>query len=188
MAQRFLIIQTAFIGDVVLATGLIEKLQQYFPQAEIDFLVRNGNEGLLDRHPLLREVLIWDKNKSKFKNLIKLLARIRRNKYEKVINIQRYAATGLLTALSGAREKIGFDKNPLSRLFTTVIPHELKTSEAVTHEIERNNRLIEHVTDREALKPRLYPSQEADARVKSYKRTPFITISPGSFGLQKRIP
>lgn len=45
--QQFLIIQTAFIGDVVMATALIEKLHAFFPGAQIDFLVRKGNEGLL---------------------------------------------------------------------------------------------------------------------------------------------
>ncbi|RYZ76918.1 MAG: glycosyltransferase family 9 protein, partial [Proteobacteria bacterium] len=63
--QQFLIIQTAFIGDVVLATGLIEKLHRYFPEAKIDFLLRKGNEGLLIGHPHLREILIWNKKQNK---------------------------------------------------------------------------------------------------------------------------
>ena len=56
---RFLIIQTAFIGDVVLATGILEKLHQYYPEAKIDFLLRKGNEGLLANHPYLNELLVW---------------------------------------------------------------------------------------------------------------------------------
>ena len=107
MPQSFLVIQTAFIGDVVLATGLIEKLHHYFPDAEIDMLVRKGNEGLLNSHPFLREVLVWDKKTKKYKNLMKLLWKIRGKKYSSVINVQRYAATGLLTGLSGAKERIG---------------------------------------------------------------------------------
>ncbi len=62
--QSFLIIQTAFIGDVILATGLIEKLHQHYPETKIDFLLRKGNEGLLVGHPLLRTVLIWNKKES----------------------------------------------------------------------------------------------------------------------------
>src|SRR5207249_4508884 len=110
--------QTAFIGDVVLATGLIEKLHQHLPDATIDFLVRKGNETLLTNHPLLREVLVWDKKKKKLSNLFTILKRIRQNKYDRVINVQRFAATGILTAFSGAKETIGFDKNPLSFLFS----------------------------------------------------------------------
>lgn len=44
--------------------------------------------------------------------------KIRKHKYDKVINVQRFAATGLLTAFSGAVETIGFDKNPFSWLFS----------------------------------------------------------------------
>src|SRR5579885_1416744 len=102
--QKFLVIQTAFIGDAVLATALIEKLHQYFPDAEIDFLVRKGNESLFTDHPFLHETLIWDKKKNKYSNFWKLLRQIRKRKYDKLINVQRYAATGLLTAFSGAKE------------------------------------------------------------------------------------
>ena len=63
--QKFLIIQTAFIGDVVLATIIIEKLHSNFPDAQIDFLLRKGNEGLLQNHPYLNEVLIWNKKENK---------------------------------------------------------------------------------------------------------------------------
>src|SRR5262245_35225491 len=112
--QRILVVQTAFIGDVVLATGLVEKLHQHFPDARIDFLVRKGNESLLTNHPYLNEVLVWDKKKNKQRNLLKMLKRIRGNKYDKVINVQRFAATGILTAFSGGKETIGFDKNPFS--------------------------------------------------------------------------
>ncbi len=68
--MKFLVIQTAFIGDVVLATGMVEKLHRHFPGAQIDFLVRKGNEGLLQNHPYLNEVLIWDKKNGKLKNLV----------------------------------------------------------------------------------------------------------------------
>ncbi|MEZ5027975.1 MAG: hypothetical protein R2765_04235 [Ferruginibacter sp.] len=44
--QKILVIQTAFIGDVVLATALVEKLAKFFPEADIDFLVRKGNENI----------------------------------------------------------------------------------------------------------------------------------------------
>jgi ADP-heptose:LPS heptosyltransferase len=74
--KSFLIIQTAFIGDVILATALIEKLHAFFPDAHIDFLLRKGNEGLLVNHPYLREVIVFDK-KNKYSNLWKLLKKIR---------------------------------------------------------------------------------------------------------------
>ena len=64
--KKVLVIQTAFLGDVILATPLIEKICYSFPKAEISMLVREGNEGLLINHPYLTEVLIWRKQKGKW--------------------------------------------------------------------------------------------------------------------------
>lgn len=47
--KKILIIQTAFIGDVVLATALVEKLHRYFLRSTIHFLVRKGNESFTSK-------------------------------------------------------------------------------------------------------------------------------------------
>jgi heptosyltransferase-2 len=186
--KKILVIQTAFIGDVVLATGIIEKLHAWFPDAQIDFLLRKGNEGLLVGHPFLHEVLIWDKKRHKNRNLLRMAGRIRKTRYDVVVNVQRFAATGLLTFFSGAAETIGFDKNPLSRWFTRRIPHIVSTSAAPLHEISRNQQLIRHLTDAEPVRPRLYPSAADYEKVKVHKQTPYITISPASVWFTKQYP
>ncbi len=182
--QKFLVIQTAFIGDVVLATALIEKLHAHNPDARIDFLVRKGNEALLTDHPFLHEVLIWDKRRHKLRNLYNLVRTIRRRKYDTVVNVQRFAATGLLTAFSGAGRTIGFDKNPLSFLFTKKVPHIVGNR----HEIERNQALIAALTDDQPVKPRLYPAKADEEKVQLYKTEPYITVSPASVWFTKQYP
>jgi heptosyltransferase-2 len=182
--MKFLVIQTAFIGDVVLATALIEKLHAHYPDARIDFLVRKGNESLLAGHPFLQEVLIWDKREHKLRNLRNLIRTIRRTKYDTVINVQRFAATGLLTALSGAGQTIGFNKNPLSFVFSKKIPHIVGNK----HEIERNQALIAAITDDRPAKPRLYPTQADEEKVRPYKTKPYITVSPASVWFTKQYP
>lgn len=187
--QKFLVIQTAFIGDVVLATALLEKLHTRFPDAKLDLLVRKGNEALLTGHPWLHEVLIWDKKQQKLKNLWRLIRRIRKTKYDIVINVQRFAATGLLTAFSGARATIGFDKNPLSRFFTKKISHIVSARDSPhLHEIDRNQLLIRDLTDDHPARPRLYPSPADIDKVRAYKDKPYITISPASVWFTKQYP
>mgnify|MGYP001408407973 CR=1 FL=1 len=186
--QKFLIIQTAFIGDVVLATSLVEKLHQHFPGAQIDFLVRKGNEGLLQHHPNIHEVLVWNKKQQKLLNWWRLLRTIRARRYDKVINVQRFAATGLLTALSRGKETIGFDKNPFSWLFSTRVVHRIAQGEHTLHEIERNNELVKHFTGDRVAKPRLYPAAADEVKVKELVRAPYITISPASVWYTKQYP
>jgi heptosyltransferase-2 len=186
--QKILIIQTAFIGDVVLATALVEKIKMFHPTTIIDVLVRKGNESLLSNNPNINSVSVWNKKENKLKNLFSILQQIRRTKYDKVINAQRFFATGLLTAFSNATEKIGFDKNPLSIFFTTKVPHIISTTPPYRHEVERNNDLIKHFTDETISLPKLYPSTEDYKSVEQYKTQPFVTMTPSSVWFTKKFP
>src|SRR5205085_8822508 len=95
------------------------------------------------------------------------------------------AATGLLTVFSGAKEKIGFDKNPLSFLFTKKVKHQLVNG---IHEVERNNELIKHLTDGSFEKPRLYPSINDYNAIKRYTLQPYVCITPASVWFTKQYP
>ncbi len=181
--KSFLIIQTAFIGDVILATALIEKLHAYYPEARIDFLVRKGNEGLLTNHPHLREVIVFDK-KRKYKNLFIIIQKIRKTRYDVLINVQRYATTGLIVALSKAKQRIGFDKNPLSFFNTITIAHQAND----IHEVERNQKLIESFTDNHAAKPKLYPTKTDHKYVQPYRQGTYFCMAPTSVWFTKQWP
>lgn len=191
--MKFLIIQTAFIGDVILATALIEKLHRFYPTAKIDFLLRKGNESLLKDHPHLQRIWIWDKKGGKFKNWRVLLQQIRSEKYNAVINCQRFASSGLLTALSGAQQTIGFHKNPLSFLFTKSVKHQIGAGKSrfgfdYFHEVDRNLNLIDHLTDQSPEKPTLYPSSADHQKTQELATTPYICIAPTSVWSTKQWP
>lgn len=187
---KFLVIQTAFIGDVVLATAVAEKLHAYYPEAKIDFLLRKGNETLLRHHKFLNQVHVWNKKEGKLKGLWKLAKKVRSEQYTHVINLHRFAASGFLTWYSGAREKRGFDKNPFSWCYTRKVKHLFsKPGDAVMiHETMRNQWLIEDITDSHPARPGLYPSGEDYEKVKSFKKEPYICIAPSSVWFTKRYP
>ncbi len=183
--RSFLIIQTAFIGDVILATPIIEKLHRHYPDAAIDVLVRKGNEHLLEGHPKLREVLIWNKKEQKYRNLFKLASEIRVRRYDEIINVQRFAASGFLTAFSQAKKKTGFDKNPFSFFYHHKITHKIGDN---THEVNRNLQLIQHLTDNTFQRPVLYPSANDISTIKPYQSRPYICIAPTSVWFTKQLP
>ena len=184
--KKILVIQTAFIGDVVLATAVVEKLYQHFPTAKIDFLLRKGNEGLLDNHPHINKVLIWDKKMWKYANLLKLVLAVRNANYDLVVNLQRYVSTGILTAFSGAKTRVCFDKNPLSFFASHQVPHLIGQAGIGVHEVERNLALITQWTDNQTINPKLYPS-ETDIKRSDFKGK-YITISPTSVWFTKQFP
>jgi heptosyltransferase-2 len=186
--QKILVIQTAFIGDVVLATALVEKLHQHFDDAQIDFLVRQGNESLLTNNPAIHQVLVWNKKQHKTKNLLALIKTIRKTRYDRVINLQRFFSTGLITVFSGAKKTVGFNKNPLSFLFGKKVPHIISTTLPYRHELERNQALISDITDGEFVKPKLFPSDQDFECISPYTQGPYITLTPSSIWFTKQYP
>ena len=183
--KRILIIQTAFIGDVILATPLIEKLKRYYPDAKIDFLLRKGNEGLLREHPKINEIIIWDKRKAKYNGLAKLSRKVRKNNYDLLVNLQRFASSGIITSPSKAKIRIGFSKNPFAFALTHKFPHVI---DQTTHEVERNLSLIEHLTDDTFQRPMLYPTNQDFKDVERYKSNPYFCIAPASVWFTKQFP
>ena len=182
--KKILVIQTAFIGDVVLATSLIENLHQQFPEVKIDILVRKGNESLFQSHPFLNQVLVWDKKNNKYQNWLGLLFKIRSRQYDVVLNAQRFAATGAWTAFSKAKIKIGFDKNPFSFLFTHAVVHQF--SEKGQHEIDRNHQLLSSLFVTKVWMPKLYPTASDELAVSSYQQLPYLCIAPASVWFTKQ--
>ncbi len=184
--KKILIIQTAFIGDVILATPVIEALHKAFPDAAIHFLLRKGNEGLLKNHPFVKQVIIWDKKKEKLKNLFRILRQLRREHYDLAINLQRFLSTGIFTSFCGATARIGFKKNPLSLFFTHRIKHEIGTGK---HECERNLELIVPIAGGGWEKrPVLYPSSEDYAAVAFLKSESYVCMAPTSVWFTKQWP
>ncbi|MEM6262893.1 MAG: glycosyltransferase family 9 protein [Bacteroidota bacterium] len=180
--KRVLLIQTAFIGDVILATGLLEKLHAYFPETQLDMVVRKGNESLLKRHPFLGQVYTFDK-KQKYASMWALRKVLRPQQYDLAINVQRFASSGMISWLSGAKERIGFAKNPLSFTYDKKFPHEIGTGQ---HELERNQQLIAHLTDGEYARPKLYPSKADYAALPKAKS--YVCLAPTSVWFTKQWP
>jgi heptosyltransferase-2 len=202
-----LLIQTAFIGDVILLTALLEYLNRTEPATPVDVLVRRGNESLLAGHPHVRRVLVWDKKHRKYANLWQLLRQIRATGYGRVVTLQRFASTGFLTAFSGAPERVGFAKNPFGRFFTRRVPHVIGDG---THEVTRNLSLLDATLTPEArpkpeggargeavaprpgvalTSPRLYPSAADEAAAAAYAAAgPYVCLAPTSVWFTKQYP
>lgn len=186
--KKFLVIQTASIGDVVLATSLLEELHYNYPAEKIDILIKKGNESLFDQHPFIGKTWVWNKKEKKYINLIRLIREVKKTEYEFVININRFFSSGLITVLSNSHQKIGFKKNPLSRFFDLKVEHIINEHKFI-HEIDRNFRLIAPICEDDeskVLPPRLYPPQKSVDKVKEFKQSTYYTISPSSLWFTKQ--
>mgnify|MGYP002628564601 FL=1 len=182
--DRILVIQTAFLGDVILATPIWENIHAAYPHAQIDVVVKKGNESLLTGHPFLHQVFILDK-RNKVKNLWNLGKTLRSQQYDLVINLQRFASSGILTLLTRGKESRGFQKNPLSLFFSKRYPHEMKPD---WHEVDRNLCLISDLVTAPIRRPQLFPSKDDLNSVQIYQDDPYCCLAPTSVWFTKQAP
>jgi ADP-heptose:LPS heptosyltransferase len=185
--KKFLIIQNASIGDVILATSMLEKLYNTFPQAFLGMIVNKGSEGLFEGHPYLNKLYVQDKKNHKYKNLRNILKEIRKEHYDYCININRFGSAGILCAFSKAKIKIGFDKSPFSFLYNIRVKHQIGI-QWPTHEVSRNQQLIESIAAGEPGKVKLYPADNDFSSVAKFKNSKYITIAPLSLWFTKQYP
>lgn len=181
--MRVLIIQTAFIGDAILASAALEALHAHAAVSSVSLMLRKGNHGLFRDHPFLSRLHVLDKSLGKLTQIKTMVREIRAERYDLVINLQRFMTTGLITLLSGAKEKMGYDKNPLSWAFTHRAPHEIGDGR---HEVDRMMDLLECTFERLEGMPMLYPTEADFAKVA--RQGAYVCMAPSSVWFTKQWP
>ena len=135
MKKRILIVQTAFIGDVILITPLIRETRKLFPDSIIDVLVTKGNQAILKNNPNLNNILITDKKK--LSNYFKTLFLLKKNKYDIALTPHRSARTLTLLFIAGIKVRIGFNRN----IYRHLLNYQLRHPKDV-HKAEKNLELL----------------------------------------------
>ena len=176
--NHVLIIQTAFLGDAILITSLLEKIRCESPHTLIHLLVRKGNVAIFEAYP--HPVQVWSYDKSnKRRSWMELFRAFSSLRFDQVFVAQRFFGMGLLSILIGAKRVVGFDKNPLSFFFSEKVAHSWGDG---SHEIERNTKLLTSWLGDKVHQPLLKTDSTP------YLQIPYICISPGSVWETKRVP
>lgn len=104
--KKILVIKFGGIGDILLTTPVLPNLKNYFPEAEINFLTLRHSRDILIDNPYLTRAFTYDPSEDKSWCLIK---NIRSQKYDLVIDLFGNPRTALITFLSGAKYRFGFN-------------------------------------------------------------------------------
>lgn len=183
--KHFLIIQTAFLGDVILCTPIISELKRIYPNALIDIVVRKGNESLLQNNPNLNKIFVWNKKQGKYKSLFVIIKQLRLKKYDEVINLQRFASAGFMCLRSKSKSKVGFNRNAFCFIYDRKLPHNIGDGR---HEVERNlSTIANHGADK-LVRPQLFPSDKDFEFVQQWKSTKYFCLAPASVWETKKLP
>lgn len=134
-SNKILVIQTAFIGDVILITPLLETLAHEFKNAQLNVIVTPQGKEILDGNPNIKEIIVYDK-KGEDKGIFKffeLVKKIRKKNFDIAIVSHRYLRSNLLAYLARIPKRIGFNTATGAFLLTDKVPY-LRNK----HEVERN--------------------------------------------------
>lgn len=116
MAEKFLIIKTSSLGDIIHAYPCISYLRKKFPEAQIDWVVEAPYAGLVQGHPDISntyciETKMWRKKPFSMATL-KAVGSFRRSlrarTYDAVFDLQGNTKSGLVLALTRSKNKVGF--------------------------------------------------------------------------------
>jgi heptosyltransferase-2 len=129
--SRTLVIQTAFLGDVILTTPLLEVLAAR--HGPVDVVTTPGAAQLLETHPAVRTVLRHDKHGSErgLGGILRLAHRLRANGYARAYLPHKSWRTGVAARLARIPERIGFADAPARSTYTA------RVAPSGTHEVDR---------------------------------------------------
>jgi len=188
--RRILIVQTAFLGDVVLITPLIRATKELFSKAIVDVLVIPETAPVLANNPHIRCILTFDKRRNKAFAFVNTLREIRKNHYDLAIAPHSSLTTAYLMRLGGIPRRLGFDRWRASRHLTLRVPH----LEGV-HKARRVLHLLSVFTDRQFdMQTEVFPDDSMVRRAAGIKAElprpgrPVIAVFPGSIWFTKRWP
>ena len=188
--KKIAVIQTAFIGDVILITPLIRAVKKLFPEAQLDVMVTPRAANVLENNPRIHTVILFDKKKNKLVSFFRTLLRLRKTGYDCVISPHSSFTTGLLLFLSGIPVRVGFARWT-SQYFLTHRCEHLKR----TLKIKKNLHLLSLFSNEEfPVQTELFPSGQmiTNASVLLSALQPdskrIIAVAPGSNWFTKRWP
>ncbi|MEN6424841.1 MAG: glycosyltransferase family 9 protein [Phycisphaerales bacterium] len=149
MYKSILLIKPSSLGDIVMALPALSSLRRSFPQARISWLVRPEFAPLIEGHPHLDEIFLFDRKSlgrawrhpGAFGQLMDLIRRLRRGRFDAVLDLQGLFRTASLAWLSGCKRRFGpiWRHELAHHFYTTKIPPRMEW----VHVIDYYRKLLE---------------------------------------------
>ena len=149
--KKILIIRLSALGDSIHTIPLAAALRKQYPTSQLDWIVEDKAAKFIQNNPLLNNVFVLHKkNKSKIqflKEFISVLNKIKKEKYDVVIDTQQLFKSGFILGLSGGKRKITLD---CGREFSFIFANEIiktgrKQFDINYHVVKRNLEIAKYL-------------------------------------------
>lgn len=149
--RKILLIRLRRIGDVVLTTPAVTLLRQEFPEAEIAYIVDEPYRDLVEGHPSLDTIIVLPR-KLGIRDFLRRLRRIRKSRYDVLIDFHGGPRAALITLLSKAKRKFGYRIKYKHLIYDFAVPR--KPEKGFMHSAEGHIGLVKAL----GISPKSLPS------------------------------
>ena len=138
--EKILVVQTSFLGDVVLTTPLLSEVKRRFPEAELAILCTAQAKSLLEGNPDLDEIIVDDKRESRrgWRGFRRTVEELRKRGFTIALSPHKSLRTALLLFLAGIPYRIGFRQSKGWFLY-----HRRVKRDPARHDVERNLSILQ---------------------------------------------
>jgi lipopolysaccharide heptosyltransferase II len=121
---KILLIRLRLIGDVVFTTPVLRALKRQFPDAHLTYLVEREAAAIVEGHPDLDEVIVVPRTRGVRRLIddVRLARRLRQARFDIAIDLHGGPRSSLLTRATAAAQRIGYDVDGRSWLYTGTVP------------------------------------------------------------------
>ena len=119
--ERMCIVMMSAVGDAVHVLPVINAIKRHRPGAHITWVLQPGPAALVRGHPLVDEILLFDRTKG-VQGFLEIRHQLKARRFDVVLNLQVYLKAGVITGFTTAPVKLGFDfarARDFNWLFTT---------------------------------------------------------------------
>lgn len=192
--RRILIIKLRHHGDMLLTTPVINTLHQHYPNAEIDMLMYFETREMLASHPALSHLFTIDRQwkkqgvKAHIGHEIRLARQLMSRKYDLVINLADQWRSAIITRLTGAPTRLGFDFSKRQGKLWPFCHTQLvsTTGHGTQHTVEQNLSILAPLNLAPTVTNATMSYSSADEEAVSQQlhehgiKLPFIVVQPTS--------
>ncbi len=194
-SEKILVVQTSFLGDLVLTTPLLSAIRRCFPKSHIAVLCTPRGKEILDGSPDVDEIITLEKKRDggRRASLWRKARELRARSFDLALSPHKSFRTALLLFLAGIPRRIGFRQSAGWFLY-----HQRVNRDSSRHDVERNLSLLGALgVDPRACggPPRLEPTPAAREAVERVFHSLGINgggmifgVNPGSVWPTKRWP
>jgi len=156
--KKILCIKPRGIGDIILSTIILDSLKAYFPAASIDYMTEPFAAPAFNNNPIVNKVIHMGRTEF----TPKVAWRVRKEKYDMVLDLWSNPRTAQITFLSGIKYRVGFGYRGRSYAYNIK-----GTSERGSHHIADHNLELLKALDIPILSKRIHYYADPEENLKA---------------------